>query len=86
MSTENSEFLVKNNEESRRTSDEEIDNLKSSDKCASLLIYIQLGLVALFMGLVITFFDFYIAADDDTPCWFYSTNVNGTWVANTTNN
>jgi hypothetical protein len=89
MSTENLEFIVKNNEESRRTSDEESDNLKSSDKCASLLIYIQLGLVALFMGLVITFFSFYIAAGDDTPCWFYSTNstsVNGDWEAKTTTN
>jgi hypothetical protein len=87
MSSENSGFLSKTDSDSRRTSDNEVDNLQSNDKTAKILIYIQLGLVVMFMSLVITFFSFYFKANGQTDCYFYSyntskTNDKGDWIFN----
>jgi hypothetical protein len=92
MSSENSGFLSKTDSDSRRTSDNEADNLQSNDKTAKILIYIQLGLVVMFMSLVITFFSFYFSAKGQTDCYFYSftneTNDKGIsiYYGNTTTN
>ena len=82
MSSENSGFLSKTDSDSRRTSDNEADNLQSNDKTAKILIYIQLGLVVMFMSLVITFFSFYFDANGQTDCYFYS-YPNGTIIPGT---